>query len=185
MPQTPKRVFDAAVDDERVFEFTGGERSFDPSGLSVTPRREDRSMVALLHDHPNPSTPVPPAPLRLVASRRPPAAPAPAPLAVVLAVAAAVLALGLGGLRLAQGAPPTTSWVDLAQRSVADAANGAAPGGLVLVVQPGDTLWSIAQRLDPGRDPRPLVDALARANGGTALQAGQRIVVPARSAAGG
>ena len=33
------------------------------------------------------------------------------------------------------------------------------------VVQAGDTLWSIAERLSPGEDPRTVVDALAEANG--------------------
>lgn len=50
------------------------------------------------------------------------------------------------------------------------------------VVRPGDTLWSIAERLVPGEDPRPLVDALARANAvspGT-LVPGQVLVVPGR-----
>ena len=28
------------------------------------------------------------------------------------------------------------------------------------VVEPGDTLWSIARRVAPGHDPRPVVDAL-------------------------
>jgi hypothetical protein len=51
------------------------------------------------------------------------------------------------------------------------------------VVQPGDTLWSIAGRVAPGQDPRPVVDGLIKANdvrGG--LQAGQElsITVPER-----
>src|SRR3712207_3558261 len=33
------------------------------------------------------------------------------------------------------------------------------------VVEPGDTLWSIARRVAPGRDPRPVVDGLIEANG--------------------
>ena len=47
------------------------------------------------------------------------------------------------------------------------------------VVQPGDTLWSIARQVAPGRDPRPVVDALVEANnlhGG--LRAGQELTVP-------
>jgi nucleoid-associated protein YgaU len=47
------------------------------------------------------------------------------------------------------------------------------------VVQPGDTLWSIARQVAPGRDPRPVVDALVEANdlhGG--LQVGQELTVP-------
>jgi Tfp pilus assembly protein FimV len=48
------------------------------------------------------------------------------------------------------------------------------------VVEPGDTLWSIARRVAPGRDPRPVVDGLIEANdlrGG--LQAGQELSIPA------
>ena len=47
------------------------------------------------------------------------------------------------------------------------------------VVQPGDTLWSIARQAAPDRDPRPVVDALVEANdlhGG--LQAGQELSIP-------
>ena len=51
------------------------------------------------------------------------------------------------------------------------------------VVHRGDTLWSIARRVSPGGDPRPLVDALAAANGldGAGLVPGQSLVVPAGS----
>jgi len=47
------------------------------------------------------------------------------------------------------------------------------------VVEPGDTLWSIARQVAPGRDPRPVVDGLIKANdvrGG--LQAGQELSIP-------
>jgi nucleoid-associated protein YgaU len=51
------------------------------------------------------------------------------------------------------------------------------------VVREGDTLWSIARRLSPGGDPRPVVDALATSNdidaGG--LVPGQTLVVSAGS----
>jgi len=51
----------------------------------------------------------------------------------------------------------------------------------VHVVQPGDTMWSVARALQPGGgDLRPLVDALVEANGGSALlRVGQRLTVPA------
>jgi len=48
----------------------------------------------------------------------------------------------------------------------------------VWVVQPGDTLWAIARRLDPNGDVRPLVDALSREVHGRPLQVGQQIVLP-------
>ena len=51
------------------------------------------------------------------------------------------------------------------------------------VVRPGDTLWSIARRVSPKGDPRPIVDALAAANriDGAGLVPGQSLVVPVGS----
>jgi hypothetical protein len=49
----------------------------------------------------------------------------------------------------------------------------------VHVVQPGDTLWSIARDLDPDGDVRLTVDRLADLNGGAPLTVGQRLVLPA------
>ena len=49
--------------------------------------------------------------------------------------------------------------------------------GEVYVVQPGDSLWSIAAELAPESDPRPVVDALRAANGGPELQVGDRLTV--------
>jgi Tfp pilus assembly protein FimV len=56
----------------------------------------------------------------------------------------------------------------------------ASSGGsrLPYVVQPGDTIWSIARRLQPTGDVRALVDALVERNGGAALDVGQRLAVP-------
>jgi hypothetical protein len=45
------------------------------------------------------------------------------------------------------------------------------------VVQPGDTVWAIARRLQPEGDVRPLVDRIADRTGGGALLAGQRIAL--------
>jgi hypothetical protein len=67
---------------------------------------------------------------------------------------------------------------------------GTALGGLTLasperlphvqhvVVQPGDTLWSIARRAVPGRDVRPVVDAMVRTLRTTTVVAGQTLTVP-------
>ena len=73
-------------------------------------------------------------------------------------------------------------WVPLAARAVLHA-----PGGPPLVpartyvVQPGDTLWAIAARVEPGADPRLVVEDLSRGNaledGG--LVPGQVIQFPA------
>ena len=49
------------------------------------------------------------------------------------------------------------------------------------VVREGDTLWTIARRLAPGSDPRPVVDLLSAMNGVDAgrLVPGQTLVVSA------
>ena len=48
----------------------------------------------------------------------------------------------------------------------------------VWVVQPGDTLWAIAHRLQPTGDIRPLVDALSREVHGRPLQVGEQLQLP-------
>ncbi|MFV2039949.1 MAG: LysM peptidoglycan-binding domain-containing protein [Acidimicrobiales bacterium] len=48
---------------------------------------------------------------------------------------------------------------------------------VIHIVQPGDTLWSIAAQLNPRGDVRDSVDRLARLNGGSALRVGQRLVL--------
>jgi len=56
---------------------------------------------------------------------------------------------------------------------------GAAGEPVVYVVQPGDTLWEIAERINPpGVDLRLTVDRLAVASGGPLILPGQRITLP-------
>jgi LysM repeat protein len=52
----------------------------------------------------------------------------------------------------------------------------------VHVVRPGETLWEIARRVEPGRDPRPVVFDICQLNDGdcAGLEAGQRLAVPVR-----
>ena len=80
---------------------------------------------------------------------------------VILAVRAVLGALGGGPLTAPE---PVSSPAPVAARAV--------------VVQPGDTMWSIARRLDPNGDVRITVQRLAKANGGAAVRAGQRLVLP-------
>ena len=93
-------------------------------------------------------------------------------LLVVLLVAAWLLAAGvLGGPDA--GSDPGPS----APTSVQ--ADGLLPvASTSYVVQPGDTLWSVARGLQPSGDVRPLVDRLTRQAGGSQLWAGQRIQLP-------
>lgn len=46
------------------------------------------------------------------------------------------------------------------------------------IVQPGDSLWSIAEELHPNADPRPLVAELKSVAGTANLQIGQRLLIP-------
>lgn len=50
--------------------------------------------------------------------------------------------------------------------------------GASYLVEPGDTLWEIAHRLERGGDVREVVDRLAEVNGGDRVLAGQRLVIP-------
>ncbi len=52
-------------------------------------------------------------------------------------------------------------------------------GSAVVIVHPGDSLWSIATSRFPDHDPRRVVDAFAEANGGSSIQSGQQLVIPA------
>jgi len=58
----------------------------------------------------------------------------------------------------------------------ASASTATAP--LTIEVAPGDTFWTIASRLQPDGDLRPLVDRLVAVHGGGVLLAGERISVP-------
>jgi len=50
--------------------------------------------------------------------------------------------------------------------------------GKVYTVQPGDTLWSIAVRVDPAADPRPLVSRMAAETGSDTVYPGERLTIP-------
>ena len=92
-------------------------------------------------------------------------------LMVAMVFIAVVVALSVGaGSVLANrgGAPASTSAVRPA--SVSSAAS--------YVVQPGDTIWSIAQRFHGEGSQMRYVDALVAINGGSALQVGQVMTLP-------
>ena len=52
------------------------------------------------------------------------------------------------------------------------------PHAQQVVVAPGETLWSIARRAVPGRDVRPVVDAMVHTLGTSTVVAGETISVP-------
>jgi hypothetical protein len=80
-------------------------------------------------------------------------------------MAGAIFVMGrLGGGPLASSQPARTAMSRAAASSY--------------VVQPGDTLWSLARRIQPEGDIRPLVQALSQAHGHGPLRVGERISVP-------
>ena len=87
---------------------------------------------------------------------------------VVLAVLAALVLAGLlvAGATAAQASAPAA----------------AHRGDTRVFVQPGDTLWSIAQRTQPGADPQTVVPGIMSANhlSGATVTVGQRLWVPRR-----
>lgn len=73
----------------------------------------------------------------------------------------------------------------LANAAVARNAGGGTPttvagasASSIHIVQPGDTLWSIARGLDSTGDVRLVVDRLVDLNGGAPLVVGQRLQLP-------
>jgi Tfp pilus assembly protein FimV len=105
-------------------------------------------------------------------TNRPPARPHPSVAvrrrraAITLVILAALgILLGAGSLAGAGQAPPSSSSrVELDTTAVASATH---------VVQPGDTLWSVARRIQPEGDVRPLVARLRAAHGPGPLLPGE------------
>jgi hypothetical protein len=86
----------------------------------------------------------------------------------VVAVVAAIVLLAVAGLvlRAAGGL--------LTHEPPAAPAQPLHRGG-EYVVQPGDTIWSVARRMQPEGDVRPLVDRLVAGRGGATIEAGDVI----------
>jgi hypothetical protein len=85
---------------------------------------------------------------------------------VAAVVVAALLALGIG-MGAFSALVPTPG-----------AATLAADEGRTVVVEPGDSVWSIARAIQPEGDLRPLVHRIVQVNGAAPLQPGQQLVVP-------
>ena len=60
------------------------------------------------------------------------------------------------------------------------AGSGAAPQLEQIIVQPGESLWTVAQRVAPDNDPREVVAQIRRLNNlrGSQVQVGQHLLLP-------
>ena len=92
---------------------------------------------------------------------------------VIVVAMALLVAFGCINLGLMPAAATSTGQAVGQQRTVA-------PVGSTLIVQPGDSLWSVATRIAPGVDPRLTVQQLVDRNGltSTAVTAGQVLRLP-------
>ncbi len=88
---------------------------------------------------------------------------------VVLAVASVPLAIGIAFAALSGGS------------AVASGEEVATASFETVTVMPGDTLWTIAESIAPGADPRDVIGDITRLNllQGGALQIGQELAIPA------
>ena len=62
--------------------------------------------------------------------------------------------------------------------AAAVAAPAAVVSGIQYIIQPGDTLWSLAERFHATKGIASYVDDLVEANGGATIQPGQLITLP-------
>lgn len=85
-------------------------------------------------------------------------------LLLFLVLGALTIVGGRGGLADLAGPPASPAGVEASEQRV--------------LVQPGDTVWGIARRLQPEGDVRPLVDRIIALNGGAELRAGQHLLIP-------
>lgn len=91
-----------------------------------------------------------------------------------LVVLVVLVLLAWGGVSAARVITATPSVDPAASSAPVSPGPGAEP--MFHIVEPGDSLWSIASRLQPTGDVRPLVDELVARNGGeTTLVPGQVI----------
>ena len=85
-----------------------------------------------------------------------------------------VLSASFGSLFASQGVENPTVLPTVME----SAASESLSSGSLVIVKPGDTLWSIARQLQPAGDIRPLVDRIAKINNGHSLIAGQALLLP-------
>jgi nucleoid-associated protein YgaU len=150
-------MFDRGLTVEQSFGILG-EQSFDVQAFEPDPSRRPAMTTATMTYRAHlPARLVAPAPTRATFVRR-----------RIVALAFLLALLGTLGV---------TAQQSLADRG-SDPASAPAVGQSTYVVQPGDTLWSIAQRTYFGDDLAGYVDVLVSLNGGASIVAGQQLLLP-------
>jgi hypothetical protein len=97
---------------------------------------------------------------------------------VAVAVLTVVLLLVSSAMaRIAGGAPSSAAGDPSPTSAAASSAAGVAAPATV-VVEPGDTLWTIAEAIAPDTDVRITVDQLVALNGSSPLVVGQELELP-------
>ena len=157
----------------------------EPRRVTTTADPVARFFALAVVPEPEPATPpaLTPPPLRVIPGGREAALRRRLPAHVyrqrrLLVLFAVLLVAVVGTVTLGAGQFDDTATAGTAPAEaevVPPVAGGVEPLPETYVVQPGDTLWSIAQELRPSDDPRVLVDELASRNGGSALEAGARL----------
>ena len=144
--------------------------------IAVHPRwtGAPRALLAL----PAPTTPTRPLPDSVYRRRQLVAA-----VLVVLAIAAVVAGArwstgALGGVSLSTSGRERTSAGERPLERTGVQLNVRPISQSVYVVQPGDTVWAIAHRAQPGGDVRPVVDRLMAQLHGRVLTPGTRLALP-------
>lgn len=93
-------------------------------------------------------------------------------LAALVGLSIVIFAIGFGSGAAATGSSGPAPIIDARPASVVASTID------VYVVQPGDTLWAIAERITPaGNDLRPTIDYLRSIAGGSQLDVGQRLMI--------
>lgn len=117
-------------------------------------------------------------PSRYALSRRPRAVYARRRLAVMLVLVAVVCSVvwGTGQVLASRGGAPASAPTARPAHSTDVTATAAYAASYV--VQPGDTLWSLARRHHGGQSTESYLEQLIEINGGTALEVGQVVLLP-------
>lgn len=95
-----------------------------------------------------------------------------------IALGAAALFLVLGVFTIVSGRGGLADLAPTPPAATAPAAVSSQGADASVLVEPGDTVWSIARRLQPHGDVRGLVDQIVALNGGAHLEAGEYLLLP-------